>query len=57
MPQNQRYEYKSIEVRALAFGDEGEEKINRVASEGWQLKETVEVGGGTTHYIFERPVE
>lgn len=57
MTQDQRYEYTSIEIRALSYDDGGIEKINEVASEGWELKETVEVGGGTTHYIFERPVE
>jgi hypothetical protein len=57
MSQDRRYEYKAVEIRALAFGDQGVQKINDVASDGWQLKETVEVGGGSTHYIFERPVE
>lgn len=57
MSQDRRYEYKSVEVRALSFGEQGEKTINDVAADGWQLKETVEVGGGSTHYIFERPVE
>ena len=57
MSQDRRYEYKAVEIRALAFGYRGVQKINDVASDGWQLKETVEVGGGSTHYIFERPVE
>lgn len=55
MSQTRRFEYKTVEIRALTFGDEGEETINDIAADGWQLKETVEVGGGSTHYIFERP--
>jgi len=55
MPE-QQYEYKTVEIRALTFGEEGEDAINDMAADGWRLKETVEVGGGSTHYIFERPI-
>jgi len=55
MPQ-QRYEYKSINVKALDFSDVGDERINELAEDGWELKEKVDVSGNTSYFIFERPV-
>lgn len=57
MPQDRRYEYKSIALNPLEFEDSGESQINEVASDGWRLKEKVELSGNTNFFIFERPVE
>lgn len=57
MSQDQRFEYTTVKIKALDFGDEGEEKLNNLAEDGWELKEKAEVSGNTTYYIFERPVE
>jgi len=57
MPQDQRYEYKSIELNALGFDEEGEERLNEIAKDGWRLKEKVDLSGNTNFFIFERPVE
>ena len=56
MPQEQRFEYKSINVKALEFSDVGDERLNELAADGWELKEKVDVSGNTSYFIFERPV-
>lgn len=56
MTEAQRVEYKSIELNALEFDDVGEQRIDEMAKEGWQLVENVEIDGTTVYFIFERPV-
>ncbi|QHS17928.1 DUF4177 domain-containing protein [haloarchaeon 3A1-DGR] len=57
MSQDQRFEYKSINLNVLDFSEVGDEKINQLAEQGWQLKEKVDQSGSTVFFIFERPVE
>ena len=57
MSQDQRFEYRSVNINVLEFDEVGDEKINELASEGWQLKEKAEMDGNTVYFIFERPVE
>jgi len=56
MPQ-QRYEYRIESFQGVSFPDEGQDELNGIASEGWQLVERVDSGGTTFQFIFERPVE
>lgn len=56
MSQDQRFEYRSVNINVLEFDEVGDERINELASDGWQLKEKVEMDGNTVYFIFERPV-
>lgn len=56
MSQDQRYEYKAINLNVLDFDDDGEPVLNEVAEDGWQLKEKVDMNGNTVYFVFERPV-
>lgn len=56
MSQDQRFEYRSVNINVLEFDEVGDERINELASEGWQLKEKAEMDGNTVYFIFERPV-
>jgi hypothetical protein len=57
MSQDQRYEYKAINLNVLDFDDDGEPVLNEVAKDGWQLKEKVDMNGNTVYFVFERPVQ
>lgn len=56
MSQDQRFEYTSVNINVLEFDDVGDERINDLAADGWQLKEKVEMDGNTVYFIFERPI-
>jgi len=55
MPQEQRYEYKSVTVNVFEFPD-ADDKLNELAADGWKLQEKVDLSGNTAYFIFERPV-
>ena len=56
MSQDQRYEYRTINVEERSF--EGlKKKLDELAQEGWRLIETAESNGRTVKFILERPCE
>jgi len=57
MPQDQRYEYRIVDVGNSGGFEALVDEINDLAEEGWKVAETIESGGHTVEYLLERPVE
>ncbi len=58
MSNEQQYEYKTVEVPVFVRHDIEpiQPVLDEHATDGWRLKETLEMDGTTSALVFERPV-
>jgi hypothetical protein len=56
----QRYEYTVTVIQDVEVADFEQnlaERINKMANDGWQLTETIQMDGTTSALVYERPAD